>query len=65
MELECGITRHERSEERVNCRNGYRQRSFETRIGKLDPKIRKPRSGSYSSRKTSDVLVEEWTHTTK
>ena len=51
MELEtderCGAGRHERSEERVNRRNGYRERSLETRIGRLDLKIPKLRSGSY------------------
>ena len=52
MELEhderCGAARHERSEQRINRRNGYRERSIETRIGKLDLKIPKLRSGSYS-----------------
>jgi hypothetical protein len=35
-----------RHEQRVNRRNGYRERSIETRIGKLDLKIPKLRSGS-------------------
>ena len=51
MELEaeeaCGAGLHERSEQRTNRRNGYRERSLETRIGKLDLKIPKLRSGSY------------------
>ena len=51
MELEtdqrCGAERYERSEQRVNRRNGYRERSIETRIGKLDLKIPNLRSGSY------------------
>ena len=51
MELEtderCGAARHERSEQRIKRRNGYRERSIETRIGKLDLKIPKLRSGSY------------------
>ena len=37
----------ERSEERINSRNGYRERAYETRAGKLDLKIPKLRSGSY------------------
>jgi putative transposase len=43
----CGAGRHERSAERVNQRNGYRERAFETRLGTLDLKIPKLRSGSY------------------
>ena len=63
MELEtderCGAARHERSEQRINRRNGYRERSIETRIGKLDLTIPKLRSGSYfpsflDSRKSSE-----------
>jgi transposase-like protein len=46
-EQRCGAGRHERSEQRVNQRNGYRERSVETRIGRLDLKIPKLRSGSY------------------
>ena len=38
---------YERSEERINSRNGYRNRAYETRAGKLDLKIPKLRSGSY------------------
>jgi transposase-like protein len=51
MELEadakCGAARHERSTERVNHRNGYRERTLQTRIGALDLRIPKLRSGSY------------------
>jgi len=43
----CGASRHERSPERVNHRNGYRERALETRLGTLDLKIPKLRSGSY------------------
>lgn len=43
----CGASRHERSPERVNHRNGYRGRALETRLGTLDLKIPKLRSGSY------------------
>jgi putative transposase len=43
----CGAGLHERSPERVNHRNGYRERVLETRLGTLDLKIPKLRSGSY------------------
>ena len=51
MELEaqqrCGAGPHERSAERTNQRNGYRDRRLETRLGSLELKIPKLRSGSY------------------
>lgn len=51
MELEadamCGAKRYERSEEQVNHRNGYRPRSWETRVGRLELKIPKLRQGGY------------------
>jgi putative transposase len=40
-----GATRHERSPERTTYRNGYRERVLETRVGALDLKIPKFRSG--------------------
>jgi transposase-like protein len=40
-----GATRHERSPERSTYRNGYRDRVLETRVGALDLKIPKFRSG--------------------
>jgi putative transposase len=43
----CGAGLHERSPERVNQRNGYRERTLETRLGTLDLKIPKLRTGSY------------------
>ncbi|PXY16968.1 IS256 family transposase [Prauserella flavalba] len=43
----CGAGYGERSEERVNSRNGYRHRDFDTRIGTIDLAIPKLRSGSY------------------
>jgi putative transposase len=42
-----GAARHERSAERLNYRNGYRDRSFETRLGPLSLRIPKLRQGSY------------------
>ena len=43
----CGAAWGERSEERVNSRNGYRERDFDTRVGTLDLKVPKLRAGSY------------------
>ncbi|GLZ50218.1 IS256 family transposase [Actinomycetospora sp. NBRC 106375] len=43
----CGAAHGERSEARVNQRNGYRHRDFDTRAGTLDVAIPKLRSGSY------------------
>ncbi|EEE36145.1 transposase, Mutator family [Rhodobacteraceae bacterium KLH11] len=43
----CGAGVHERSTERVNRRNGYRSRAWETRAGRVDVKIPKLRKGSY------------------
>ena len=42
-----GAARHERSTERLNYRNGYRDRTFETRLGPLSVRIPKLRQGSY------------------
>src|SRR5919112_3727533 len=43
----CGAGHGERSEARVNHRNGYRHRDFDTRAGTLDVAIPKLRQGSY------------------
>jgi len=43
----CGAGYGERSPDRVNSRNGYRHRDFDTRVGTLDVAVPKPRSGSY------------------
>jgi len=40
-----GAARHERSADRLAYRNGYRERTLETRLGSLDLKIPKLRSG--------------------
>jgi transposase-like protein len=66
----CGAGRHERSEERVNHRNGYRDRTFETRLGTMELRIPKLRQGSYfpaflEPRKTAEralvaVIQEAW-----
>jgi transposase-like protein len=43
----CGAAYGQRSDERVNSRNGYRQREWDTRAGTIDLAIPKLRSGSY------------------
>lgn len=43
----CGAPYGERSSERVNARNGYRGRPWETRLGEIDLQIPKLRKGSY------------------
>jgi len=51
MELDaeslCAAAYGERSPERLNSRNGYRERLWETRAGSIDLKIPKLRKGSY------------------
>ncbi len=47
VEALCQAAYGERSDERINSRNGYRDRAYETRAGKVDLKIPKLRSGSY------------------
>ena len=39
--------RHERVEERVTYRNGHRPRVWDTRVGRLELEIPKPRQGSF------------------
>jgi putative transposase len=70
VQAECGADKHERSEERVNQRNGYRDRELHTRIGTLALRIPKLRQGSYmpsflNPRKLSEkalaaVVQEAW-----
>ncbi len=43
----CGAGSHERSVERMNHRNGYRPRRWETRAGAVDVQIPKLRKGTY------------------
>lgn len=51
MELEVqdetGAKKHERTPERKNHRNGYRTRTWETRVGEAELKIPKLRKGTY------------------
>ncbi len=51
MELDaegaCGAGHGERSADRVNQRNGYRERDWQTRVGTVELRIPKLRRGSY------------------
>ena len=51
MELEVdqqvGASKHERTPERKNYRNGHRQRTWKTRVDEIDLAIPKLRKGSY------------------
>ena len=65
-----GASRYERSGERLNWRNGYRDRTLDTRLGSMQLRIPKLRQGSYfppflEPRKTSEkalvaVIQEAW-----
>lgn len=65
-----GAGRHERSGERSTWRNGYRDRTLDTRLGTLNLKIPKLRTGAYfpgflEPRKTAEkalvsVIQEAW-----
>ena len=43
----CGAALNERSDERVNSRNGYRHRDWDTRVGTIDLAVPKLREGVY------------------
>jgi putative transposase len=47
IEQRCGAEYGERTDERSNSRNGYRERLWETRAGSIDLRIPKLRRGSY------------------
>jgi putative transposase len=54
-----GAGRYERSGERTTWRNGYRERSLDTRLGQLNLRIPKLRTGTYfppflEARKTAE-----------
>ena len=65
-----GAGKHERADQRTTWRNGYRERSLDTRLGTLNLKVPKLRQGSYfpgflEPRKTSEkalvaVIQEAW-----
>ena len=57
-----GAARHERTGERTTYRNGFRDRSLDTRLGALQLRIPKLRQGSYfppflEPRKTSEKAL--------
>ena len=43
-----GAERHERTPERTGQRNGYRERSWDTRVGTLELQVPRVRDGSFS-----------------
>ena len=45
---QCGAAYNERSEDRENTRNGYRSRPWDTRVGTIELRVPKLRSGVYS-----------------
>ena len=45
----CGVAYGERSPERANTRNGYRERVWDTRVGTIELALPKLREGSYFS----------------
>jgi putative transposase len=47
VEALCGASYGERSPERVNRRNGYRERDWDTRVGSIELAVPKLREGSY------------------
>ncbi len=64
----CGAQAHERSIKRVNRRNGYRERRWETRAGAVGVQIPKLRKGSYfpkfleprrASQKAMTAVIQE------
>ena len=65
-----GAGRHERSADRLNYRNGYRERTLDSRLGQLQLRVPKLRQGSYfppflEPRKMSEkalvaVIQEAW-----
>jgi hypothetical protein len=49
VDVVCGACYRRSSPERVNVRNGYRHREFDTRVGTLDVAIPKLREGSMTT----------------
>jgi putative transposase len=74
MEVEeyVGAARHERSPGRTGQRNGYRERSWDTRVGTVDLKVPRVRDGGYfpslleprrrAERALSAVVQEAYVH---
>ena len=53
----CNASRHERIGARTNYRNGYRERSWDTRAGTVDLKVPKLRKGELFSRVSGAALI--------
>src|SRR4051794_25454717 len=51
-----GAGRHERTAERLNYRNGYRDRSLDTRLGTLQLRVPKLRQGDKGIAGSSDAF---------
>ena len=47
VEGRCGAGYDEKNAERINSRNGYRERTWDTRAGSVELKIPRLRQGSY------------------
>jgi putative transposase len=47
VEQHVGASRHERTAGRMGQRNGYRERSWDTRVGTVELKVPRVRDGSY------------------
>jgi putative transposase len=47
VEQHIGASRHERSPGRIGQRNGYRQRSWDTRVGSVELSVPRVRDSSY------------------
>ena len=70
MAQQIGADRHERTGERATYRNGYRERTLDTRLGTLELEIPKLRQGSYfpsfleprrlSERALAAVIQQAW-----
>jgi len=72
VEQHVGASRHERSARRTGQRNGYRERSWDTRVGTVELKVPRVRDGGYfpslleprrkAERALSAVVQEAYVH---
>lgn len=64
MNAHLGVDKSERSEERLGYRNGYRDRSLETRVGRIDLGVPRDRDGLFETNiferyRRAEVSLEE------